>query len=128
MPRSPAPFGENKDELPFAWRILNEGVCDGCALGVAGLKDWTTDGPHLCNVRLRLLRLNTMPALDVRVLADIEPLRKMKSADLRELGRLPYPMLRKKGEKGFQRITWDVALDRIAARIEATSPDRWGST
>jgi molybdopterin-dependent oxidoreductase alpha subunit len=117
---------ENKDQLPFAWRILNEGVCDGCALGVAGLKDWTTDGPHLCNVRLRLLRLNTMPALDVRLLADIEPLRTMKSADLRELGRLPYPMLRKKGEQGFQRITWEVALDRIAERIKITSPNRMG--
>ena len=117
---------ENKDELPFAWRILNEGVCDGCALGVAGLKDWTTDGPHLCNIRLRLLRLNTMPALDVKLLADVAPLRKMKSADLRELGRLPYPMLREKGEKGFHRVTWDVALDRIAERFKATSPDRTG--
>src|SRR5215207_5046207 len=117
---------ENKDELPFAWRILNEGVCDGCALGVAGLKDWTTDGPHLCNVRLRLLRLNTMPALDVGLLADVEPLRKRKSAELRELGRLPYPMLRKRGEKGFHRITWEVALDRIAKRIKTTPPDRMG--
>src|SRR6478736_7496885 len=70
---------ENKDELPFAWRILHEGVCDGCALGVAGLKDWTTDGPHLCNIRLRLLRLNTMPALDIDLLADVAPLRKKKS-------------------------------------------------
>ncbi len=117
---------ENKDQLPFAWRILNEGVCDGCALGVAGMRDWTADGPHLCNIRLRLLRLNTMPALDVRLLADVEPLKKMKSAELRELGRLPYPMLRAKGEKGFHRVTWDVALDKIAARIRATTPDRVG--
>jgi molybdopterin-dependent oxidoreductase alpha subunit len=117
---------ENKDQLPYAWRILNQGVCDGCALGVAGLRDWTTDGPHLCNIRLRLLRLNTMPALDVRMLADVEPLKRMKSAELRELGRLPYPMLREKGEKGFRRVTWEVALDRIAQRIKATTPDRIG--
>ncbi|MGH2722635.1 MAG: FdhF/YdeP family oxidoreductase, partial [Actinomycetota bacterium] len=55
---------ENRDELAFAWRILEQGVCDGCALGTTGMKDWTLDGTHLCNVRLRLLRLNTMPALD----------------------------------------------------------------
>ena len=48
------------------------GVCDGCALGVAGLHDWTIDGVHLCMTRLNLLRLNTMPALDVRRLADVE--------------------------------------------------------
>ena len=32
---------ENRDELPFAWRILRDGVCDGCALGTSGLRDWT---------------------------------------------------------------------------------------
>ncbi len=118
--------GENKDELPFAWRIINQGVCDGCALGVAGLHDWTTSGIHLCNIRLRLLRLNTMPALDPALLADVEPLRTRKSAELRELGRLPYPMIRQKGDRGFRRITWDDALDQIAARITASSPDRIG--
>ncbi len=52
---------ENRGALPYAWRILNGGCCDGCALGTDGLKDWTVDGVHLCNVRLRLLRLNTLP-------------------------------------------------------------------
>lgn len=117
---------ESKDELGFAWRIISQGVCDGCALGVSGLYDWTTDGIHLCNIRLRLLRLNTMPALDPAILADIAPLRKKKSAELRELGRLPYPMIRKKGDPGFRRIGWDEALDQIAARITASSPDRIG--
>src|SRR5699024_5147927 len=39
---------ENRDNLPYATRILTQGVCDGCALGVAGLKDQTLTGPHLC--------------------------------------------------------------------------------
>src|SRR5215510_15954374 len=56
----------NRDELPFAWRILTRGVCDGCALGTTGLHDFTMDGVHLCMVRLELLRLNTMPALDIK--------------------------------------------------------------
>ena len=45
---------ENRDQAGYAWRIISQGVCDGCALGVAGLHDWTIDGPHLCNIRLRL--------------------------------------------------------------------------
>lgn len=118
---------ENKDEAAYAWRILRDGVCDGCALGTTGLHDWTLDGVHLCNIRLRLLRLNTMPALDSDRLADITSLRGMKSADLRDLGRLPYPMIRARGEAGFRRITWDEALDRIAARIRQTSPDRFAA-
>ena len=115
---------ENRDEAAFAWRILSQGVCDGCALGVAGLHDWTMDGPHLCNIRLRLLRMNTMPALDTAVLADVAPLRKRKSAQLRELGRLPYPMIRRRGEPGFTRVSWDSALGEIAAKIKGTQPDR----
>lgn len=117
---------ENRDELGFAWRILKDGVCDGCALGTTGMKDWTLDEIHLCNVRLRLLRLNTMPALDPALLGDVEELRTRTSAGLRDLGRLPYPMVRRAGEPGFTRFGWDEALDLIAARIRATDHDRLG--
>src|SRR5213080_2910225 len=62
---------ENRDNLGYAWKVLSKGVCDGCALGVAGFHDWTIDGVHLCMTRLNLLRLNTMPAIDDRVLEDV---------------------------------------------------------
>ena len=52
-------FKENRDQARYAWRILTQGTCDGCALGTKGMRDWTTRQVHLCNVRLRLLRLNT---------------------------------------------------------------------
>jgi molybdopterin-dependent oxidoreductase alpha subunit len=42
---------------------------------------------------------------------------------LRELGRLPYPMIRRAGERGFRRASWDEALDLIADRIRASAPD-----
>jgi hypothetical protein len=64
---------ENRDRLGYAWRILNEGVCDGCALGTHGMRDWTVDGVHLCNVRLRLLRLNTIAELDPALLEPTPP-------------------------------------------------------
>jgi molybdopterin-dependent oxidoreductase alpha subunit len=115
---------ENRSELPYAWRILNQGVCDGCALGTTGMRDWTVDEVHLCNVRLRLLSLNTMPALDVSVLEDVEGLRDKRGQELRSLGRLPYPMVRRRGDKGFSRISWDDALDRIATRIRSIDPRR----
>ncbi|HLO86726.1 MAG TPA: FdhF/YdeP family oxidoreductase [Nostocaceae cyanobacterium] len=114
----------SRDQLPYAWNILNQGVCDGCALGTTGMKDWTLDGIHLCNVRLRLLRMNTMPAFDPEILADVSQLATQKSSYLRDLGRLPYPMLRQKGEKGFRRISWNQALEIIANRIRKTIPER----
>src|SRR5581483_10463284 len=86
----------NRDNLPYAWKVLSRGVCDGCALGVAGFHDWTISGVHLCMTRLNLLRLNTMPALDPRRLADVSRLQSLDNAQLCELGRLPYPMLRER--------------------------------
>src|ERR1043165_9460206 len=117
---------KNRDNLPYAWKVLTQGVCDGCALGVAGLHDWTIEGVHLCMTRLNLLRLNTMPALDVRQLEDVTLLATMDNARLRELGRLPHPMLREHGERGFRRIGWEEAYERIARRIRASPPRRLG--
>ncbi|MBD2102378.1 FdhF/YdeP family oxidoreductase [Leptolyngbya sp. FACHB-261] len=116
----------SRDQLPYAWRILNQGVCDGCALGTTGMQDWTLDGLHVCNVRLRLLRLNTMPALDPQILADVSQLKGKSGAELRELGRLPYPMLRRQGEPGFSRVSWEEALSLVAERIRASTPERLG--
>lgn len=115
---------KNRDNLGYAWKVLSRGVCDGCALGVAGFHDWTIEGVHLCMTRLNLLRLNTMPALDPAVLADVSQLHSRSNAELRELGRLPFPMLRERGAPGFQRVSWEDAYSRIAARIRAASPER----
>lgn len=115
----------NRSDLPYAWRILTEGVCDGCALGVAGLKDWTLEGGyHLCLTRLSLLRLNTMPALDPARLGEVAALRRLDNAGLRELGRLPYPFVRHRGEAGFRRISWEEANERMARRLRAAEPRR----
>ena len=115
---------ENKRQPLFTWRILRDGVCDGCALGTTGLRDFTMKGIHLCTVRLNLLPLNTMGPLDIRLLEDVETLRTTSSKDLRALGRLPYPMLRRRGDPGFRRISWDVALRIAARRIRVAPPDR----
>ena len=115
---------ENRDQLRYAWRILNDGCCDGCSLGTTGMHDWTMKGIHLCALRLKLLRLNTMPAMDLRLLEDAEALRKTPRRHLSELGRLPGPMIRRHGEKGFRPISWDEALDVAARGLRETDPQR----
>jgi len=113
---------ENRDNLGYAYRILTQGVCDGCALGVSGLRDQTLTGPHLCTTRLNVLRLNTMPAIDPKRLEDVEALRKLDSRQLRQLGRIPFPLSRKPGENRFVRISWEEALNRIAAKVKSIDP------
>ena len=115
---------ENRDNLGYAWKVLSRGVCDGCALGVAGFHDWTIDGVHLCMTRLNLLRLNTMPELAPDVLDDVSKLKNKSNAQLRNFGRLSYPMLRRRGELGFTRVTWGEAYDMLAERLRGIDPKR----
>ncbi len=115
---------KNRDNLGYGWKVISRGVCDGCALGVAGLHDWTIPGIHLCMTRLNLLRLNTMPELDPALLADVSKLKSYSNEQLRELGRLAYPMVRKPGQPGFQRITWEEVHQQLGGRLRATDPNR----
>ncbi len=113
---------ENRDELEYGLRILRDGVCDGCALGTTGLKDFTLDGVHLCTVRLELLRLNTMGALDPARVSDVSALEQMPGDSLRRLGRIPFPMVRRRGEPGFTRVAWDRALSLLAEGLRDVDP------
>src|SRR6266571_5212424 len=117
---------ENRDNLGYAYRILRDGCCDGCSLGTSGMHDWTMKGIHLCAVRLQLMRLNTMPAMDWRRLEDVAPLRALDGKALRKLGRLAVPMVRRRGDKGFQRVSWDEAIRLVAQRLRGLDPHRLG--
>ena len=114
----------NRNHPVHATRILTKGACDGCALGVAGLHDWTIDGVHLCSTRLNLLELNTADPFDPLIASDVAALRGRTGGQLRALGRLGHPMRRRRGEPGFRRVSWDEALSVLAAGLRATEPDR----
>ncbi|HEX9794989.1 MAG TPA: molybdopterin-dependent oxidoreductase [Planctomycetota bacterium] len=125
---------ENRDNLGYAWRILKNGVCDGCSLGPRGLRDDVIEGTHLCLTRLKLLRINTMPGIARDVVedtfGDIGRLRAMSQRELQALGRVPYPMLYRRGDRGFRQVSWDQALALCAeyGRGPAGKPlpaDRW---
>jgi molybdopterin-dependent oxidoreductase alpha subunit len=113
---------ENRKEIPYAWKVLNHGVCDGCSLGPYGLRDDVIDGVHLCMTRLKLLKFNTMAALNVSAMTDVERLRRLEPEQLRSLGRLSHPLVRRKGARGFLRVSWDDALDVVCKAIRKTPP------
>jgi molybdopterin-dependent oxidoreductase alpha subunit len=117
---------ENRRQLGFAWRILNHGVCDGCSLGPRGLKDDVIPGTHLCLTRLKLLRLNTMDAAPEAAWSNMARLRSLSNEELHHLGRVPYPMVYKKGDSGFRRISWEEALNKAASALSAADPEHVG--
>src|SRR6187401_897456 len=117
---------DNRGRWGYALRILRHGVCDGCSLGPRGLRDDVIPGVHLCLTRLKLLRLNTMGPIPDRALGDIDALRGMTNEELHQLGRVPYPLIRRRGENGFSRFSWDDAVDMVASRMAGADPDRMG--
>ena len=118
------PSGRTARNLPYAWRILRKGVCDGCALGVAGFHDWTHrrrapvhDAARTCS------QVNTMRRDRPRRCSPTSaPLRAARRrASCASSGRLAYPMVRRAGRAGLHaRLAGTTALDLVAERIRAT--------
>ena len=117
---------ENRDNLPYAWRILNHGVCDGCSLGPRGLRDDVISGVHLCMTRLKLLRMNTMGPAPDEALRSLSGLRAMSNEALHSMGRLPYPMIHRAGSDALHRLSWDEALGIIAEHLRGVPGERMG--
>lgn len=117
---------ENRGRWLYALRILRHGVCDGCSLGPRGLKDDVLPGVHLCLSRLKLLRLNTMGAIPSEFLLDVSRLQQLSNEALHQLGRVPFPLLRRRGERGFSRVSWDEALALTARHWQAAAPSKIG--
>ncbi len=117
---------ENKRHLPYAWNILKRGVCDGCSLGSPGLRDNLVGGLHVCTGRSKSLRLNTMGALAPSAIKDVRRLQALKPEKLCFLGRLAYPMIRWKNDRGFAQIAWPEAFEIIRRAIHDTPPHELG--
>jgi len=117
---------ENRDNLPYAWRILTHGVCDGCSLGPRGLRDDVISGVHLCMTRLKLLRLNTMGPIAEDRLRDLSGLRALGNAELHRLGRLPWPLIHRAGSDRLDRLAWDEALAIAAEELRDVPGERMG--
>jgi molybdopterin-dependent oxidoreductase alpha subunit len=113
---------ENRRALPFAWKILTRGICDGCSLGSRGLRDDSVRSFHLCRSGLKRLRFHTMEALNVSALENVDSLKRLDGERLGLLGRLPFPLLLKKGARRFLRVGWQNAIQIACASIHDTAP------
>ena len=112
----------NRGAIPYAWNILKHSVCDSCSFGSDGLRDERDQGIHLCSKRLQSLRWSTMDVAEPASLNDVHRLQRLAPERLRALGRLAYPMIRHKGQRGFLRVSWPEALEVIAKGARQVTP------
>jgi predicted molibdopterin-dependent oxidoreductase YjgC len=124
LPALPAALWRSRRELRYGLDVLRHGVCDGCSLGSHGLRDEVQPSIHLCRYRLDDLERWTRNALLLERLPDLAALSRLGAAELRALGRVPQPLLRRAGEDRFRAVQWADAEKLIANRL-AESQRRW---
>ena len=112
----------NRSRLQYAWDVLRHAVCNDCSLGASGLSDGTLAGSHLCPRRLRRLPRVTADAFDAERVADVSTLPRTREA-LLALGRIPTPLIRRAGARGFSPIGWTDATHLLHARLRDSRSD-----
>ncbi len=119
-------FAENWGQWHKAWRVLN-GPCNGCAVQTDGLRDNVLpNSPHFCAVRLSLIEEVLRPDFDPCILSDVRKLRRLSNTTIERLGRIPTPVIRRRGDKGFATLTFDEAGDLAAQWIAKHRGDTCG--
>ncbi len=121
-----AALWDSRDSLVVAWQLLTRTVCDHCELGHLGLHDDALPSRLLCARRLETLRPDTRRAFVPADVRDLRLLRQRSATGLAELGRIPYPFVARKGDRGFTRIGWDEALETAGEALAALAPERIG--
>jgi len=120
----PAALWRSRGDLRYGFDVLRHGVCDGCSLGSHGLRDEVQGGIHLCRHRLDDLQRWTRSSLRLERLPDLAGLRRLGEDELRSLGRVSVPLLRRAGEDRFTGLLWDDAEKLLANQLDAVR-ERW---
>lgn len=113
------------------WRAMrSRNTCKTCAVGMGGqLGGMVNEGghfPEVCKKSFQAMASDMQGAIHPEFFAStsIAQLRGMTSRQLEYAGRLREPLVLRQGDRHFQPLSWDEALSRIAARLQAAGPLR----
>jgi molybdopterin-dependent oxidoreductase alpha subunit len=117
------------------WRPLwhamrSRNACKTCALGMGGqMGGMVNEGghfPEVCKKSLQAMVADMQSGISPDFFArySLDHLRTLSPRELECCGRLVDPILAAPGATHYRVITWDEALDRLAARLKASGPGR----
>lgn len=108
--------------------LATNNACKTCALGMGGQKGGMTNEsgswPEVCKKSVQAMAADMQPAIEECFWKE-RPLTKLAQMTPRELemsGRLVDPVIYRRGEAGYQPISWEEALGKIAAKLKSLSP------
>jgi molybdopterin-dependent oxidoreductase alpha subunit len=110
--------------------LTSKNTCKTCALGMGGqsggMRNEAGEFPEVCKKSIQAQLTDIQPEIPLTVFKEksIAQLKAMKPVDIERLGRLNFPLYKKKGDTHYHPLGWDDALHRIIQRLKETTPDR----
>ena len=111
-------------------RLRSRNACKTCAIGMGGQKGGMVNEkggfPEVCKKSIQAQAGDMQRAIPESFFDghSIDELERWGSMELEHAGRLAFPVAWREGDTHFRRIDWDEALDRLAAELKATPPER----
>lgn len=111
------------------WKAMrSKNVCKTCALGMGGQAGGMVNEaghfPEVCKKSLQAMVADMQGAIQPEFLTtySVAQLQQFTPRELEACGRLTQPLLLTPDESYYRPISWDAALEKVAAKLRATGP------
>jgi molybdopterin-dependent oxidoreductase alpha subunit len=111
-------------------RLLTHNACKTCALGMGGqhggMRNERGSFPQVCKKSVQAQAADMQPPISERFFAkhSVTDLERWTARDLEAAGRLGFPVVWRRGESHFHRVSWDEAWAVATESLRATQPAR----
>ena len=112
------------------WKAMrSKNACKTCALGMGGQAGGMINEqghfPEVCKKSLQAMAADMQGGVrdDFWSTYAIPQLQAFSPRELESCGRITQPVLHRRGEDYYRPLSWDEALERIAAKLRQTLPD-----
>ena len=108
--------------------LKSNNTCKACGLGMGGqlggMTNEANEFPSVCNKSIQAQSTDIQPPIPNAIFEhSLADFKQLSAKELESLGRLNTPLYKNKDEEHFTPISWQVALDIAAARLNATDPN-----
>ena len=115
--------------LNSAKALNSHNTCKACGLGMGGQRGGMTNEmdefPSVCNKSIQAQSTDIQAPIPREIFAHtLDDFAHLSAYELEHLGRLNTPLYKSAASNKYEPIEWSAAIDLMAARFAATTPDR----
>ncbi|RYZ95127.1 MAG: histidine kinase, partial [Moraxellaceae bacterium] len=115
--------------LNSAKALNSNNTCKACGLGMGGQRGGMTNEmdefPSVCNKSIQAQSTDIQAPIPREIFEhSLDDFSQLSAYELEHLGRLNTPLYKSATNNKYEPIEWDAAIELVAARFNATTPDR----